>query len=126
MLHTALPHRRLLRNFHERHSRYRNQIVIQNDERKNVLHESFRLVAVRLYHDIPHLVGEGVLRMVEKSVFPISLQASRGTCWGMLTLLMILPIAEPIDSERRITKRKMICVLTIRSTAVRLIGVALS
>jgi hypothetical protein len=43
----------------------------------------------------------------------------------LLTVLMILPIAEPTESDNRMMKRKIICVLTIRSTAVRLIGVAL-
>lgn len=37
----------------------------------------------------------------------------------------MLPIADPTDKDSKITKRKIIWVLTIRSTAVRLMGVAL-
>ena len=42
-----------------------------------------------------------------------------------LTVRTVVPIAEPTDSARRMAKRNRICVLTIRSTAVRLMGVAL-
>ncbi len=43
-----------------------------------------------------------------------------------LTLRMMLPIDEPIDKDNRMVKRNKICVFTIFSTAVRLIGVALT
>lgn len=39
---------------------------------------------------------------------------------------MLLPIVEPTDRTRRRIKRKTICTLTCRSTAVRLIGAALN
>lgn len=50
--------------------------------------------------------------------------------WGCVgkvpTVLMLAPTVEPTDSARRKMKRKMICTLTCFSTAVLLIGAALS
>lgn len=109
-----------LHDLHGYDERYRDEVVVQNDEGEDVLDELLDLVASVFESNIPHLVAVRELESDSVSGAAEILHQVKP-----LTVRTKFPIEEPTDSRSRMAKRKRIWVLTILSTAVRLIGVAL-